>query len=152
MAGGATDFYVSKRSKTYFPFTSAPPPPHPTPLCLLDYMGFLILIVCYLHVLCDWSSLHLLNAVSVCSWCQGITHAASTSYLLLPRNRHNLTLAEMLYIAAQCSEFLSADPEVRVRFPRYYIFWEVVGLERGPLSLVGTIEELLGRKSSGCGL
>jgi hypothetical protein len=29
---------------------------------------------------------------------------------------------------------------------RYYIFWEVVGLERGPLSLVGIIEELLERK------
>jgi hypothetical protein len=28
-------------------------------------------------------------------------------------------------------------------------FLEVVGLERGPLSLVSTIEELLGRKSSG---
>jgi hypothetical protein len=27
-----------------------------------------------------------------------------------------------------------------------------VGLERGPLSLVNTIEELLGRKISGCGL
>jgi hypothetical protein len=27
-----------------------------------------------------------------------------------------------------------------------------VGLERGPLSLVNTIEELLGRNSSGCGL
>jgi hypothetical protein len=35
---------------------------------------------------------------------------------------------------------------------RYQIFWEVVGLERGPLSLVSTIEELLGRKSSGSGL
>jgi hypothetical protein len=32
---------------------------------------------------------------------------------------------------------------------RYQIFWEVLGLERGPLSLVSTIEELLGRKSSG---
>jgi hypothetical protein len=32
---------------------------------------------------------------------------------------------------------------------RYQIFWEVVGLERGPLSLVSTIEELLERKSSG---
>jgi hypothetical protein len=30
----------------------------------------------------------------------------------------------------------------------YQIFWELVGLERGPLSLVSTIEELLGRKSS----
>jgi hypothetical protein len=30
--------------------------------------------------------------------------------------------------------------------------WEVVGLERGPLSLVSTTEELLQRKSSGSGL
>jgi hypothetical protein len=34
----------------------------------------------------------------------------------------------------------------------YQIFWEVVGLERGPLSLVSTIEELLGWTSSGSGL
>jgi hypothetical protein len=32
-------------------------------------------------------------------------------------------------------------------YRHYQIFWEVVGLERGPLSLVSTIEELLGRKS-----
>jgi hypothetical protein len=32
------------------------------------------------------------------------------------------------------------------------IFWEVVGMEQGQLSLVSTIEELLGRKSSGYGL
>jgi hypothetical protein len=35
---------------------------------------------------------------------------------------------------------------------RYQIFLEIVGLEQGPLSLVSTIEELLGRKSSGSGL
>jgi hypothetical protein len=35
---------------------------------------------------------------------------------------------------------------------RYQIFWEVVCLERGPLSLESTTEELLGRKSSGSGL
>jgi hypothetical protein len=35
---------------------------------------------------------------------------------------------------------------------RYQIFWQVVGLERGPLSLVSTTEELLERKSSGSGL
>jgi hypothetical protein len=35
---------------------------------------------------------------------------------------------------------------------RYQIFWEVVGLGRGPLSLVITIEELLGRNSSCSGL
>jgi hypothetical protein len=34
----------------------------------------------------------------------------------------------------------------------YQTFWEVVGLERGPLSLVNTTEELLGRNSSGSGL
>jgi hypothetical protein len=34
----------------------------------------------------------------------------------------------------------------------YQIFWVVVGLERGPLSLVSTIDPLLGRKSSGSGL
>jgi hypothetical protein len=35
---------------------------------------------------------------------------------------------------------------------RYQIFCEVVGLERGPLSLVSTIEELLERKSNGSGI
>jgi hypothetical protein len=34
----------------------------------------------------------------------------------------------------------------------YQIFWKVVGLERGPLSFVSIIEELLERKSSGSGL
>jgi hypothetical protein len=34
----------------------------------------------------------------------------------------------------------------------YQIFSEVVGLERGPLSLVSRIEELLGGKSRGSGL
>jgi hypothetical protein len=34
----------------------------------------------------------------------------------------------------------------------YQIFCQAVGLERGPLSLVSTAEELLGRKSSGFGL
>jgi hypothetical protein len=37
-------------------------------------------------------------------------------------------------------------------FRRYQIFWEVVGLERGPLNLVSTTEEQLDRKSSGSGL
>jgi hypothetical protein len=34
----------------------------------------------------------------------------------------------------------------------YQILWVVVGLKRGPLSLVSTIEKLLGRNSSGWGL
>jgi hypothetical protein len=45
-------------------------------------------------------------------------------------------------------------PDYRSRGPgfdfrRYHIFWEVVGLERGPLSLVRITEELLEWKSSG---
>jgi hypothetical protein len=48
-------------------------------------------------------------------------------------------------------------PGYRSRSPRfdsrrYRIFWEVVGLERGPLSLLSTTVELLGRNSSGFGL
>jgi hypothetical protein len=35
---------------------------------------------------------------------------------------------------------------------RYQIFSQIVSLERGPLSLVSTIKELLVRKSSGSGL
>jgi hypothetical protein len=38
-----------------------------------------------------------------------------------------------------------------LRSRRYQIFWEVVGLERGQLSLVRIIEELLEWKSSGSG-
>jgi hypothetical protein len=46
--------------------------------------------------------------------------------------------------------YRSRDPGFDSR--RYQIFWEVLGLERGPLSLVSTIEELLGRNSSDSGL
>jgi hypothetical protein len=35
---------------------------------------------------------------------------------------------------------------------RYQIFWEVVGLERGPLNFASTIEDLLGRNISSSGL
>jgi hypothetical protein len=43
------------------------------------------------------------------------------------------------------SEFLATDPEARIRFPPLPEK-KVVGLERGPLSLVSTTEELLDRK------
>jgi hypothetical protein len=55
----------------------------------------------------------------------------------------------------------NSRPHLVVRVPgyrsgfdsrRYLISLEVVGLERGPLSLVSTTEELLGRKSSGSSL
>jgi hypothetical protein len=41
-------------------------------------------------------------------------------------------------------EFLATDPEARVHFPA--LPEKKVGLERGPLSLVSTIEELRDRK------
>jgi hypothetical protein len=43
------------------------------------------------------------------------------------------------------SEFLATDPEARVPFPALPEK-KVLGLERGPLSLVSTTEELLDRK------
>jgi hypothetical protein len=43
------------------------------------------------------------------------------------------------------SEFLATDPEARVRFPALSEK-KAAGLERGPLSLVSTTEELLHRK------
>jgi hypothetical protein len=43
------------------------------------------------------------------------------------------------------SEFLTTDPEARVRFPALPEK-KVVSLERSPLSLVSTNEELLDRK------
>jgi hypothetical protein len=39
-----------------------------------------------------------------------------------------------------------------IRFPGLPDFLKVVGLERGPFSLVSTTEELLGRKRSSTGL
>jgi hypothetical protein len=53
-------------------------------------------------------------------------------------------------LVIRVSDYRSRGPGFDSR--HYQIFWEVVGLERGPLSLVSTIEKLLGRTSSGSGL
>jgi hypothetical protein len=50
------------------------------------------------------------------------------------------------------SEFLATFQRSGFDSRHYQNFWEVVGLERGPFSLVSTTEELLERKSSGSGL
>jgi hypothetical protein len=73
---------------------------------------------------------------------------SSSSFIPVWNNRPNSGLPlwssdQSYWLEVQRSEFDSR---------RHKIFWEVVGLERGPLSLVSIIEELLGRKSSGCGL
>jgi hypothetical protein len=44
------------------------------------------------------------------------------------------------------NKFLATDPEARFRFPA--LLKKVVGLERGPLSIVSTTEELLDRKAA----
>jgi hypothetical protein len=53
-------------------------------------------------------------------------------------------------IVVRVSGYRSRGPEFDSR--RFQIFWEAAGLERGPLSLVRTTEELLERKSSGSSL
>jgi hypothetical protein len=55
-----------------------------------------------------------------------------------------------LWSSDQSSWLLIQGPGFDSR--RYQIIWEVVSLERGPLSLVSTTEELLERKSIGFGL
>jgi hypothetical protein len=54
------------------------------------------------------------------------------------------------YCTEDGDSMIQLHEEARVRFPA--LEKKVVGLERGPLSLVSTTEELLGRKSSGSDL
>jgi hypothetical protein len=53
-------------------------------------------------------------------------------------------------LVVRVSGYRSRGPGLDSR--RFQILWEAVGLGRGPLSLVRTTEELLGRNSSGSGL
>jgi hypothetical protein len=89
-------------------------------------------------------------------------HRCPTFGALRPRNRRGQT-GRYIFIYIDVEE--SRPPLwpsglsswLQIQRPGFYsrhyqIFWEVVGLERGPLSLVSTTEELLGRKRSGSGL
>jgi hypothetical protein len=67
----------------------------------------------------------------------------------------------MVRVPGYRTEMYCDSSDVRTEFLYvmlcYVMLWhyqkkKVVDLERGPLSLVSTIEELLGRKSSGSGL
>jgi hypothetical protein len=64
------------------------------------------------------------------------------------KNRQGEHLNEIL-VVVRVPGYRSRGPGFDSR--RFQIFWEVVGLERGPLSLVRIIEELLQWKSSGSG-
>jgi hypothetical protein len=87
-----------------------------------------------------WSSS--LLYVYLVQWTGGVTHPYYdtihyVAMLLLWR------LWESSWLQIQRSGFDSR---------RHQIFWEVVGLEQGPLNLLSAIEELLGGKSSGSSL
>jgi hypothetical protein len=75
-----------------------------------------------------------------------------------PWRRHNNFLSNtFLDITKLIICLVVRVPGYRFRGPgfdsrRYQILWEVLVLERGPLSLVNTIEEPLGRNSGGFGL
>jgi hypothetical protein len=58
---------------------------------------------------------------------------------------YNLYVKQWTASVVYWPEFLATDPEARVRFPALPEK-KVMDLERGPLSLVTTTEELLDRK------
>jgi hypothetical protein len=74
-------------------------------------------------------------------------------YSMMSHSRRLIFLPCIVYVDRLCGLVVRV-PGYRSRslgfdFLRYQIFWEVVGLERGPFSLLNTIEELLGRNSRG---
>jgi hypothetical protein len=75
---------------------------------------------------------------------------AYKQFLFLIIIAHNLFKRPPLWSSGQSSWYRSRGPGFDSR--RYQIFCEVVGVERGPLSLVSITEELLEWKSSGSGL
>jgi hypothetical protein len=82
--------------------------------------------------------------------CNAATHVRSLHLNGIMRSFIPLLL--LLWIHDRLWDLVVRVPGYGSRGPgfdsrRYQIFWQVVGLERGPLSLVSTIEELLGRKS-----
>jgi hypothetical protein len=110
-----------------------------------DQLGDVFLTAC---------SLVLLVVAASMDWCEDVSWNGSNSSFNLVSWLHNSTTlinnkwlplwscGQNSWLQIQTTGFDSQ---------RYYIFW-VVGLERGPLSLVSKIEELLGWKISGSGL
>jgi hypothetical protein len=113
-------------------------------IILQDKSGYTWLSSCLLGYV-TWSS-------SQSSWLQSGhvlcflwgTNGVYTSICYVEESRPPLWCnGQSSWLQIQRSEFDSQS---------YQIFWEVVGLERGPLSLVSTTEKLFERKSSGSGL
>jgi hypothetical protein len=74
---------------------------------------------------------------------RNVTIVSYFYYLILPKRPPLWSSGQSSWLQIQRSGLHSR---------RYQIFYEVVGLKRGPLSLLSIIEELLGRKSSDAGV
>jgi hypothetical protein len=84
------------------------------------------------------------NIYSSSEWCYS-----------LGRQQFTFMFTLIVFQDCRCGLVVSSWLQIQrsgFNFQHYQIFWEVVGLGRGPLSLVSTIEELLGRRSSDFGL
>jgi hypothetical protein len=76
-------------------------------------------------------------------WCRIVHSGGLNLQTTLPN--HLLETAYVIRVPGYRSRGPGFDPR------RFQIFWEGVGLERGPLSLMRITEELLGGNSSGSG-
>jgi hypothetical protein len=104
------------------------------------------------------------NPHSILSWRSPIQNMPSPifspiSILFTPSPNLRINLSRGIFSWSFCMHlsFLrpplwSSSQSFWLDSQRFQIFWEAAGLERGPISLVRTTEELLGRNSSGSGL
>jgi hypothetical protein len=75
------------------------------------------------------------------------------SVVHLDHTARSATVRKYFCVVDRLCGLVARVPGYRSRGPvfdsrRYQIFWEIVGLERGPLSLVSTLEEVLGGKAA----
>jgi hypothetical protein len=114
----------------------------------------------------DWSGLHWvqwqdyahkLKMLQASNTLEDLNYSSDYRYLVIRDRGWSTYLKWLVYSIAinlwLDNDYASTVVDIKVKGSRRYkIFWEVVGLERGPLSLVSTNEELLEIKSSGSGL
>jgi hypothetical protein len=97
--------------------------------------------------LCMSFKLELCCYIKTCTNVTPLSETKANRVLLL---YHNIIYDCLCGLVVRVPGYRSRGPLFHSR--RYQTFWEVVSLERGPLILVGTTEELLGRKCSCSGL
>jgi hypothetical protein len=109
----------------------------------LDTCWYWLLLICPLWVIL--TALELPTMKGSLSW-----YLAPVVKFILFQNSFWCELDRLCGLVVRVSGYRSRGPSLILGATRF--LWEVVGLERGPLSLVSTTEELLERKSSGSGL